>query len=1115
MADNPIKTSELFQDDGALKAVLEQLERLLEIVTKLEKTFKDSAGQIQAETRKTSASQKENREGLEKNYQAVKELAKANEALVKAKSPVAKQIEKIKESTREQNQIIKQTVKLEKEKQFATDKTAQELEKLKAETKDLTKENRLSLKIDQSKEGSYNRLSAQYSKLKMEINAMSLEERENTKEGREKVRLSKQIYEEMTRLQMVTGKHQLKVGSYTEAVRESNMSLQEMRRELRMLREISLEGKTEAEIRDLNQAIGELSDNMKKYQQEQEAFGMDNMEMIAGASRAATGAIQGLAGAFNVLGVESEILRRVQQNMVSMIAISQALRAIEEAYHKRIFQTMAARIKDTAATIKNTIARRANQVATAQASRTEAAHAKMIAAKTVATKASTTATWLFNAALRALMGPVGWILLAVGAVVSALAVYSRRLRQNREEEMETIEVKNGIVAANERLASSVDQNAVKLQAYLKAVNDTSRSENERLRSLEKITELTNGFVKANDLSAESLREVNKQAEVYLNNLRMMARANAAMEQIIEFERELMQLRLDMVNVDELLQPFDLTFDIDGELNVDMSNLENLPEAVQEEYDRAVELARVAMLNDPSIDFQTALRNELMTTRKLQEQNLKALEAEVDRVMKYYLDASLSVQDLSGETVDAASDAAKEIVDIEQKRLEILAQLKRQEDDLGRNLIENEFQRRRAMAEHQFKQSEESLNKMLDDMELEEAEREQLYNRFIERHLQVYKREILNIERDITAARKAELEQRFRDDMEAFNLKQELAASEFNIVNRTEIEKRRFVLQQQLERYREEIANAIRHGDLLSDTEIQILRNHIKRVENELEGLAEKRDIWSLIGLDISPEQSMAIQTSTQFALQQLQQLIQARMQAAQAAVQAANMEVSAARQRVDEERQAAQEGYANRLEIAEQELMDAEAREQKALKMQERAQKQQEKIQKRQQVGSMITASARIWADLGFPLAIAALGLMWGSFFASQRKAKKLKAESYGKGHYEVIRGGSHQSGRDVALGIDEKNRRVEGSESFAVFTKQATRKYGSWLPDFVNKANNLQLGYDSREIVNMINLPSNDNSRMEKLLKDISESAKSREFVDPKGRIVWRDGNITRIYNV
>ena len=1115
MADNPIKTSELFQDDGALKAVLEQLERLLEIVVRLEKTFKQSAGEIQAETRKTSASQKEQRESLEKNYQAVKDLAKANTALVKAKSPVAKQIEKIKEATREQNQITKQTVKLEKERQFATDKTAQELEKLKVETKELSKENRLSLKIDKSKEGSYNRLSATYSKLKMEINAMSLEERENTKEGREKVQLSRQIYEEMTRLQMVTGKHQLKVGSYTEAIRESNMSLGEMRKELRMLREISLEGKTEAEIQDINRAIGELNDNMVKYKQEQEAFGMDNMEMIAGASRAATGAIQGLAGAFNVLGVESEILRKVQQNMVSMIAISQALRAIEEAYHKRIFQTMAVRIKDTAATIKNTIARRANQAATAQATRTEAAHAKMIAAKTIATKASTTATWLFNAALRALMGPVGWILLGVGAVVSALTIYSRRMRQSREEEVETIEVKNGLVAVNERLASSVDQNAVKIQAYLKAVNDTSRSENERLQSLEKITELTNGFIKANDLSAESLREVNKQAEIYVNNLRMMARANAAMEQIIEFERELMQLRMDMVDVDELMKPFDVSFDIDGELTLDTSSLENLPEAVKEEYDRAVEFARVAMANDPSIDFQTALRRELVTTRNLQEQNLKALEAEVDRVMKYYLDASLSVQDLSGDAVDKAGEAAREIIDIEQKRLEILAQLKKQEDDLGRSLIENEFQRRRAMTEHQFKQSQEALNKMLDDMQLEEAEREKLYDRFIERHLQVYKREILSIERDITNARKTELEQRFRDEMEAFDLKQRLAESEFNIVTRTEVEKRRFVLQQQLERHREEIANAIRHGNLMSDIEIQILRNHMKRIENELEGLSEKRDIWSMIGLNISPEQSQAIQTSMQFALQQLQQLIQARMQAAQAAVQAANMEVSAARQRVDEERQAAQEGYANRLEIAERELMDAEAREQKALKMQEKAQKQQERVQKRQQVGNMITASARIWADLGFPAAIAALGIMWGSFFSSQRKAKKLKAESYGKGHYEVIRGGSHQSGKDVPLNIDNKNRRVEGNESFAVFSKKATRKYGDWLPDFVNRANNLQLGYDSPEIFNLINLPTHDNSRMEQLLKEISESAKSREFVDSKGRIISRQGNITKIYNV
>lgn len=91
------------------------------------------------------------------------------------------------------------------------------------------------------------------------------------------------------------------------------------------------------------------------------------------------------------------------------------------------------------------------------------------------------------------------------------------------------------------------------------------------------------------------------------------------------------------------------------------------------------------------------------------------------------------------------------------------------------------------------------------------------------------------------------------------------------------------------------------------------------------------------------------------------------------------------------------------------------------MKEQQKAQKQQAAIQTLQQIGNMVTATALIWSQLGFPLAIPAIAVMWASFAASKIKAAQLAkqtggtggtggTETYGDGTVELLEGGSHQS---------------------------------------------------------------------------------------------------------
>ena len=93
---------------------------------------------------------------------------------------------------------------------------------------------------------------------------------------------------------------------------------------------------------------------------------------------------------------------------------------------------------------------------------------------------------------------------------------------------------------------------------------------------------------------------------------------------------------------------------------------------------------------------------------------------------------------------------------------------------------------------------------------------------------------------------------------------------------------------------------------------------------------------------------------------------------------------------MDAELEARANGYANNVVQAQKELDLAKKNQEKALKEQQKAQKQQAAIQTLQQIENMVTATALIWSQLGFPFAIPAIAVMWASFAASKIKAAQL-----------------------------------------------------------------------------------------------------------------------------
>ena len=364
----------------------------------------------------------------------------------------------------------------------------------------------------------------------------------------------------------------------------------------------------------------------------------------------------------------------------------------------------------------------------------------------------------------------------------------------------------------------------------------------------------------------------------------------------------------------------------------------------------------------------------------------------------------------------------------------------------------------------------------------------------------------------------------------FDQTQALEASEFDLLRNSEERKTRFRLDQEKKRLQKILELNKTAGVKMTDAEVKTIQNTIAKIDQEIEkskGDERGNDIYGLFGLNLDDEQKEAISTSVSFAMEQLQTFLDAKLAAANAAVDAADKEVDASQRRLDAELEARANGYASNVVAAQKELDLARKTQEKALKDQAKAQKQQQAIQTLQQIGNLVTATALIWSQLGFPLAIPAIAVMWGSFAASKIKAAQLsksatggETESYGDGTVELLEGGSHQSGNDVDLGTkpDGTRRRAEGGEFFAVINKRNSRRFRRIIPDVINSLNR---GTFAQKYLNAYNtdgvnvtVQQNNAPDLRDLkndVREIKEQNRRRRYVDSNGNVIEVYKNLTR----
>jgi hypothetical protein len=363
---------------------------------------------------------------------------------------------------------------------------------------------------------------------------------------------------------------------------------------------------------------------------------------------------------------------------------------------------------------------------------------------------------------------------------------------------------------------------------------------------------------------------------------------------------------------------------------------------------------------------------------------------------------------------------------------------------------------------------------------------------------------------------------YENGLKYFALQQQLAKNDFDLLKNTEAEKTRFKLESERDRWLKVLELSEKFGQKLSETEIKTIKATIQGISNELGKIesAKPDDIYSILGFKLDDPEKQALNDSFSFAKQQLDEYVQKRAEVAAQNVELSNNEVSSAENALQREIDNRNAGYAHNTQTAEKELKDAKRRQAQAIAEQRKAQREQEKIQTLQQTANLITASAKIWGSLGFPAAIPALGIMWGSFVTSKLKAAQLTKTQYGEGGYDILDGGSHASGNDTFMySSGGKNVFGERGELVATINRRNTNKYRPILPTIIDSLNKgtfehvFTAANRKAQAIQINTTGGTETAKMEKILAEIRDKKQVERFVDGKGRLIEIQGNTKRIY--
>lgn len=671
-----------------------------------------------------------------------------------------------------------------------------------------------------------------------------------------------------------------------------------------------------------------------------------------------------------------------------------------------------------------------------------------------------------------------------------------------------IEGKHKTTKTPRDLTRTINQNDIKIQREYeesvtellkdeyakrrKAAADQVQDENNKLREMYRLNEeyVKNVDGKYKKLTEDQKKQIDRQQELITKTIANNLRALDLQLQQIQNEQKVASLQTQR----NTINPTDTSAATEAAQNQESTVTTNVV-VTRDASQMEASLVEERKLMEENLDLEYAL---------ILDTNKRLLEAGDDQARS---EEEILIE-LNKKKLELWSEYDQKILDARERDIENQLELvkKGSEDELNLLLQQNEIRRQLALAQNAAKPAEQQVSTS-----------------------------VINAQFDKSAA-----QTKGSFQMTSFDEQQALNEAIFNEVKRSETEITRFKLEQEKARWQEQIRLAEAGGLDWSQAQIDAAKATVKGIDREL---SELDDFIKNIGkkglggtllekLGFDDDQIDALKDAVNIVIEQLQSIMDAEVELAEQAVEAAEARVEAAQSAYDAEVEARNNGYANNVATAKKELEQEKKNQQEKQKMLTAAQKRQENLNTVIQASSLITASANLWSSfssipiVGPALALAAIATMWTSFAVAKVKAKQVTAsqsEEYGEGGLEFLEGGSHASGNDIDLGVENKKKRrmkAEGGEALAIINKQRTRKYRKILPDVIDSFNK---GTFEDKYLNAfanseglsISLNSNNSIDLSKIENDVRSIRKQNEiryYTMPDGTVVMQRKNVKRI---
>lgn len=971
---------------------------------------------------------------------------------------------------------VRSLAKAEEDLKLAMTDTSKEIAVLKQQQTDQTRLNKLVAKLNNSMAGSYNALSAQYELNKIKMNNLSQSYLENTEAGKRLVKQTAEIYAAMDKYQKSTGKHTLSVGNYKQAFDGLGFSVSQVARELPSL------------AISANTFFLAISNNIPMV--------IDEIQKLRAANEAAAKAGE----------AQVSITGKLIKSMFSFNTVMVLVLTAFSLWGKDITNWIGSLFtgKKRVDNLTGSIKHMADAMQNARLETAKETVKLNVLYKTATNNAKSTSE-------------------RTKAVKALKKEYPEYFKNLSDEEIKLGKASKAYKEATKAITENAKARAAldKITELQKEFIDTDQK---RIGLLTKQVQAQGELAKAEQYTAKvssTITATSTQAasQYYAATA---SNVNKLKDNIKEYGDEADKLAKRQNILTKSMENLTKLVNVDSVTGKDTTK-----ESKKKEFDllKAYEESRVALI----VDARKKEEAEIREAARAELTKLKKDTTERQRATQQYADTVYNIEEKLRRDLEKLRERW-ELEDLQKTHDFMNERLRAVRAGTGEELLLQTY-----LLENERKQDELRI-KQSTDTEAVKNERLLILQR-------AYQLASIKLREDFTNDQNERI-----ISSSVFRLQQEQQASEaeFNIVQRSAKEQEVFRLNAERQKWEQILELTRLYGSQITGYEIKTVEDTIKGIDNAIKqntsGWDSEQGVFGNLfdlmfggafgdkggksGQERAEEFKQSILDASEFAIENLKNVAQARVEAAEKAVQAAEKEVSARQKVLDAEIQARANGYANNVATAQKELDFARKQQEKALRDKKKAQKQQERIDTLMQASSLVTATANLWKDLGLA-AIPAIALMWGSFAFAKIKASQLskasdQTEEYGNGTVEMIDyGGSHASGNDVDLGTtkDGKRRRVEKGEYFAVINKRSSQRYRRLVPDLINSLNkgtfeqkylNAYSGAD--EVTNIMQGGNVDLSNVERDLKSIKESAGHKFITGADGTIIEVKGNVKRI---